>query len=90
MECIHGQSLILCTMKSAATLAPALLLGTMILFLQRDWSAWARRHHTWCIRHSAESIRDVGFGLRFAASDCLPIEISIPSRASTALGNRSW
>jgi len=34
MECIHGQSLILCTMKSA-TSAPALHLGTMILFLQK-------------------------------------------------------
>src|SRR5947199_6163093 len=31
MECIHGQSLILCTMKSA-TSASALHLGTMILF----------------------------------------------------------
>ncbi len=34
MECIHGQSLILCTMKSA-TSAPALHLGTMILLLQK-------------------------------------------------------
>src|SRR6266478_2422815 len=35
MECIHGQSLILCTMKSATTSAPALHLGTVILFLQK-------------------------------------------------------
>jgi hypothetical protein len=34
MECIHGQSLILCTLKSATTSAPDLHLGT-ILFLQK-------------------------------------------------------
>jgi hypothetical protein len=35
MDCIHGQSLILCPMKSATTSAAALHLGTMILFLQK-------------------------------------------------------
>src|SRR5437879_6629162 len=35
MECIHGQSLILCTIRWATTSAPALHLGTVILFLQK-------------------------------------------------------
>src|SRR5262245_54402744 len=42
MECIHGQSLILCTMKSATTSAAALHLDTMILFLQQTSNHWMK------------------------------------------------